>query len=120
MKVSKMNEELIAKRIKEKVLIESFKYYFEILEKSNQEQFKDKYWNKAQELYNSISTENKENLKEFIKMVMIESVTELLAFIDGIATFDEQEYPFELYHNGTKVSGSLQEYLLMDIEDNGF
>ena len=51
---------------------------------------------------------------------MIESVTELLAYVDGIATFKEQEYPFELFCNGTKISGSLQEYLLMDIEENGF
>ncbi|MDO6855303.1 hypothetical protein Q4599_17095 [Cellulophaga lytica] len=115
-----MNEELIAKNIKNEVLIENFKRYFDILESSNKELFKDKYWSKAQQLYNSIDSENKENLKEFIKMVMIESVTEVLAFVDGIATFDEQEYPFELFYNNIKISGSLQEYLLMDIEGNGF
>lgn len=38
-------------------------------------------------------------------------------YVDGIATFKEQEYPFELFCNGTKVSGSLQEYLLMEIEE---
>lgn len=115
-----MDEELIAKNIKEEILVKNFKRYFEILEKSNQEKFKDKYWSKAQELYNSINDENKENLKVFIEMVMTESVTDLLAFVDGLTTFNEQEHPFELHCNNTKVSGSLQEYLLMDIEDNGF
>lgn len=48
---------------------------------------------------------------------MIETITELLAYVDGIATFKGQEYPFELFSNDTKVSGSLQEYLLMEIEE---
>jgi hypothetical protein len=50
-------------------------------------------------------------------MIMTETITELLAYVDGIATFNEQEYPFELFCNGTKVSGSLQEHLLMEIEE---
>jgi hypothetical protein len=53
-------------------------------------------------------------------MIMIESVSEILAIVDGIATFKRQGYPFELFYNGTKVSSSLREYLLMDIENNGF
>ncbi len=115
-----MNEELIAKEIKKEILYKNFDRYFDVLEKSNQEPFKNKGWRKAQLLYNSIDESNKENLKEFVKMIMIESATELLAYVDGIATFKEQEYPFELFCNGTKISGSLQEYLLMDIEENGF
>ena len=51
---------------------------------------------------------------------MIETVSEMLSFVDGIATFKDKKYPFELMYNGTKISGRLQEYLLMDIEDNGF
>ena len=50
-------------------------------------------------------------------MIMTETITELLAYVDGIATFNEQEYPFELFWNGTKVSGNLQEHLLMEIEE---
>jgi hypothetical protein len=115
-----MKEELIASEIKNEILAKNFNRYFDILEKSNQEPFKNNSWRKAQLLYNSIDESNKENLKDFIKMVMIESVAEILAYVDGIATFKEQKYPFELFYNGTKVSGSLQEYLLMDIEDNGF
>lgn len=115
-----MNEELIAKEIKNVILIENFKRYFDTLEKSGQEPFKNSNWRKAQLLYNSLDESNRDDLKEFIKMIMIETVSEVLSFVDGIATFEEQKYPFELMYNGTKVSGSLQEYLLMDIEDNGF
>ena len=53
-------------------------------------------------------------------MIMIETVSDILSFVDGTATFKNQQYPFELMCNGKKVSGSLQEYLLMDLEDNGF
>lgn len=115
-----MNEKQIASEIKIEILVKTFNRYFDILEKSNQEPFENSSWRKAQLLYNSIDESNKDNLKDFIKMIMTESITEILAYIDGVATFKEQEYPFELFYNGTKVSGSLQEYLLMDIEDNGF
>lgn len=116
-----MNEELIASEIKNEILIKNLTRYFDILEKSSQQPvFKNSSWSKAQLLYHSIDESNKENLKELLKMVMIETTTEVLAYIDGIAMFKEQKYPFELFCNGTKVSGNLQEYLLMDIEDCGF
>jgi len=115
-----MNEVFIAREIKKEILVKQFNRYFDILEKSKQEPFKNNSWQKIQSLYNSIDENNKENLKEFAKMIMIESITELLAFVDGIATFNGQEYPFELSCNGTKYRGNLQEYLLMDIEENGF
>ena len=115
-----MNEELIASEIKKEILVKNFNRYFETLEKSEQEIFKNARWRKAQLLYNSINEENKNNLKEFTKMIMLESVSKILAYIDGIAMFKEQQNPFELLCGDTKVSGSLQEYLLMDIEDNGF
>lgn len=115
-----MNEETIAKDIKHVILIDNFKRYFDTLEGSNQVPFKNISWRKAQLLYNSLNHVDRENLKEFVKMIMIETTSEILSFVDGIATFKEQQYPFELMCNGKKVSGSLQEYLLMDIEDNGF
>lgn len=115
-----MNEEIIAKDIKHVILIDNFKRYFDTLEGSNQVPFKNISWRKAQLLYNSLNHVDRENLKEFVKMIMIETISEILSFVDGIATFKEQQYPFELMCNGKKVSGSLQEYLLMDIEDNGF
>lgn len=116
-----MNEELIAKEIKKEILIKNFTRYIEILGKSSEQPaFKNSSWHKAQLLYNSIDESNKENLKELLKMVMIETTTEILAYIDGITMFKEQENPFELFCKETKVSGNLQEYLLMDIEDCGF
>ena len=115
-----MTEEAIAKEIKNEILVNNFKRYFDTLEDSCQEPFKNSSWRKAQLLYNSLNYTNKENLQEFVKMIMIETTSEILSFVDGIATFKDQQYPFELMCDGKKVSGSLQEYLLMDIEDNGF
>ncbi|MDO4729563.1 MAG: hypothetical protein Q4B43_11250, partial [Bacteroidota bacterium] len=71
-------------------------------------------------LYSSLNEIDKENLHEFVKMIMTETLSDILSYIDGIAVFKEQIYPFELMYGGTKVSGNLQEYLLMDIEDNGW
>ena len=115
-----MTEEFIAKEIKDIILVENFKRYFETLEDSSQEPFKNKSWRSGQLLFNSLDNSNRKHLQEFVKMIMIETTSEILSFVDGIATFKEQQYPFELMCNGKKVSGSLQEYLLMDIEDNGF
>ncbi len=115
-----MNDKSIAHEIKKEILVKSFNRYFFELEKAGQKSLVDNYWRKAQLLYNSLDESNKENLKAFIQMVMMESISEMLAYIDGDAQFKGQEYPFELLHNGTKVSGSLMEYFLMDIEMNGF
>ena len=113
-----MDEKLIAQNIKEEIFRKEYERYFRILEEGlNKEPYKNFYWQKAQALYNSIDKDNRNNLREFVKMIMIETITELLAYIDGIATFNEQEYPFELFCNGTKVSGNLQEYLLMEIQE---
>lgn len=113
-----MNEEIIVNEIKQEILKKEFDRYFNTLEEGiKKAPYKNPYWNKAQALYNSIDENNRDNLKEFIKMIMIENTTELLAYIDGIATFNGQEYPFELHYNGTKVSGNLQELLLMKIEE---
>ena len=106
-----MTEEFIAKEIKDIILVENFKRYFETLEDSSQEPFKNKSWRSGQLLFNSLDNSNRKHLQEFVKMIMI---------VDGTATFKNQQYPFELMCNGKKVSGSLQEYLLMDLEDNGF
>ena len=113
-----MDEKLIAQNIKEEIFRKEYERYFRILEEGlNKEPYKNFYWQKAQALYNSIDKDNRNNLREFVKMIMIETITELLAYVDGIATFNEQEYHFELFCNGTKVSGSLQEHLLMEIEE---
>lgn len=114
-----MDEESIAHAIKKEILNKNFNRYFDALDKAGQDPLINESWHKAQLLYYSIDENNKDNLKTFIKMIMTETITEFLAYIDGIATFRDQEYPFELFYNKKKVSGSLQEYLLMDIEDNG-
>ena len=110
----------IAKEIKDIILVENFKRYFETLEDSSQEPFKNKSWRSGQLLFNSLDNSNRKHLQEFVKMIMIETVSDILSFVDGTATFKNQQHPFELLCNGKKVSGSLQEYLLMDLEDNGF
>ena len=113
-----MDEKLIAQNIKEEIFRKEYERYFRILEEGlNKEPYENFYWQKPQALYNSIDKDNRNNLREFVKMIMTETITELLAYVDGIATFNEQEYPFELFWNGTKVSGNLQEHLLMEIEE---
>jgi DNA polymerase/3'-5' exonuclease PolX len=67
LKIKYMNEESITKDVKNEILIKNFNRYFEILEKSNQEPFKNNSWREIQLLYSSLDEDNKENLKEFAK-----------------------------------------------------
>ena len=101
-------------------MLKILKRYFETLEDSSQEPFKNKSWRSGQLLFNSLDISNRKHLQEFVKMIMIETVSDILSFVDGTATFKKSTASFELMCNGKKVSGSLQEYLLMDLEDNGF
>ena len=107
-----MTEEFIAKEIKDIILVENFKRYFETLEASSQEPFKNKSWRSGQLLFNSLDNSNRKHLQEFVKMIMIETVSDILSFVDGTATFKNQQHPFELMCNGKKVSGSLQEHCI--------
>ena len=106
-----MNSEEIAILFR-KEMRKDFEYYFKVLN--------DIYWNSAQELYNSISEKNKENLKIFIQLIITEVTTNMFSFVDGIATFNELEGPLELYCNGIKVGGSIEEYLRIFFEEEGF
>ena len=103
-----MTEEFIAKEIKDIILVENFKRYFETLEDSSQEPFKNKSWRSGQLLFNSLDNSNRKHLQEFVKMIMIETVSDILSFVDGTATFKNQQYPFQLMCNGKKVV--LQEF----------
>ena len=60
-----MNSEEIAILFR-KEMRKDFEYYFKVLNKLSGKSVKDIYWSSAQELYNSISEKNKENLKIFI------------------------------------------------------
>lgn len=53
-----MTEEFIAKEIKDIILVENFKRYFETLEDSSQEPFKNKSWRSGQLLFNSLDNSN--------------------------------------------------------------
>ena len=50
-------------------------------------------------------------------MVMSETISDILGYLDGIATFEGQAEPLELFCKGEKVSGDLQEYFLMYLEE---
>jgi hypothetical protein len=114
-----MNSEEIAILFR-KEMRKDFEYYFKVLNKLSGKSVKDIYWNSAQELYNSISEKNKENLKIFIQLIITEVTTNMFSFVDGIATFNELEGPLELYCNGIKVGGSIEEYLRIFFEEEGF
>lgn len=114
-----MNSEEIAILFR-KEMRKDFEYYFKVLNKLSGKSVKDIYWNSAQELYNSISEKNKENLKIFIQLIITEVTTNMFSFVDGIATFNELEGPLELYCNGIKVGGSIEEYLRIFLKKKVF
>ena len=94
-----MTEEFIAKEIKDIILVENFKRYFETLEYSSQEPFKNKSWRSGQLLFNSLDNSNRKHLQEFVKMIMIETVSDILSFVDGTATFKNQQL-FLMFNDG--------------------
>ncbi|MET3047554.1 hypothetical protein B0A56_12895 [Flavobacterium columnare NBRC 100251 = ATCC 23463] len=113
-----MTDEQLSIEIKKEIIVKNLERYFDTLENSK-EVFVNNSWRKVQILFESLNDENKENLKEFVKMILIETTTDLLSFIDDLTRFEGQSEGLELRYNDEKISGSLQEYLLMDIEDNG-
>ncbi|WP_298479628.1 hypothetical protein [uncultured Maribacter sp.] len=72
-----MNSEDLAKNIKT-LLVQQHKNYFSTLNNATTG-FKDPYWLAGQKVFNSMNEENKEDLKAFIQMCIVDTATEILA-----------------------------------------
>ncbi|GJH39498.1 hypothetical protein RCZ04_00480 [Capnocytophaga sp. HP1101] len=113
-------EDIIVKQIYNVVFEQALKRYIDLLKEGRvREPYKEPHWQKGQALYNQLNEEGREHFKSFLSMVMSETIADILGYLDGIASFEGQPEPFELFCNGEKVSGDLQELFLMDLEAKG-
>lgn len=99
----------------EEIFTENFNYYFDHL--PNPIEGKDEFWTNSKKLYHSLDEEQKEQLKYFTKLVMMDTVSSIFAKLDNVSSYAKQEGEFELKLNDKVISGDLQEYFFMQIEE---
>ena len=115
-----MQQEAIVKEISNVIFEKELERYIQLLEEGRERApYKEPNWKKGQALYNKLDEEGREAFKSFLSMVMSETVSDILGYLDGIATFEGQTEPCELFCKGEKVSGDLQEYFLLYLEEKG-
>jgi hypothetical protein len=100
--------------IKNEILAEAFNYYFNSL--ATPVSGPDKYWKNSKELYSSLDSEQKDKLKIFTRLVMIDTISSIFGKLDNISSYSNQEGMFELTINGNVISGDLQDIFLAEIE----
>ncbi|OCG64597.1 hypothetical protein A9G48_00330 [Gilliamella sp. wkB18] len=110
-----MNDKEFIENLKKEILNEAYNYYFDSLKKSLNGT--DKSWLDSKELYNSLDDKQKERLKSFIRLVMIDTISSILGKLDNISSFSNQKGLFELRLNDKVISGDLQDIFLEQMEN---
>lgn len=111
-----MNDVELVNSLKKEILNDAYNYYFNHLNtppiKGGVED-----WNDGKELYSQLNEMQRQKLKTFIRLVMIDTLSTVFAKLDNVSSFANQEGFFELTLNGEIISGDLQEIFLMQIEE---
>ena len=67
-----MTEEEFVKHLKEEILSDAFNYYFETL--PTPIKGIDRYWEKSKQLFHSLNDEQRNQLKVFTQLIMIDTI----------------------------------------------
>ena len=111
-----MTGEEFVKHLKEEILSDAFNYYFETL--PTPIKGTDRYWEKSKQLFHSLNDEQRNQLKVFTQMIMIDTISTIFSKLDNLSSYANQEGFFEVTLNGNVISGDLQEIFLMSIEED--
>jgi hypothetical protein len=74
-------------------------------------------WQAGMTVYKKLGEEERALMFRFLGMVAKDTVSSVLAILDGVVFVEGQEAPLALTHNGAALSGDLQDIFLEEMED---
>ncbi len=110
-----MKKELIT-AIYNSILIENFKIYKDLLEKTKIGSKTTKYWIETLNFYERMSETDKSVLLKIIEQTMIDTISNMLGIIDGSSTAYNFDKEIKLTIDGHDVDGDLQDLFLELVE----
>lgn len=112
-----MNEKFVEKIYK--VIVEDgVGEYKNLLDNTLVKNATDKYWIKALELYEKLSSEEKEKMLKFAELIMIDTISSVFGILDGSSTLSGGNFEFEVKINGISTEDELQDTFLEFVEEN--
>lgn len=112
-----MNEKFVEKIYK--VIVEDgVGEYKNLLDNTPLKNVTDKYCIKALELYEKLSSEEKEKMLKFAELIMIDTISSVFGILDGSSTLSEETFEFDVMINGVSTENELQDTFLEYVEEN--
>ena len=110
-------KEMFVKSLYETIVSDK-ELYRNQLDSSNINKVKEEYLKQVLGIYINASEEKKNALIDFIKLVMIDTISNVLGIIDGSSTLNGCDAEIKLYLNDADTEGELQDLFLEYVEEN--
>lgn len=107
-------EEFVA-GLRQTIVEENAEIYRDLFETT--EAATDPYWTRALAFYAALDNDQKCVFCEILRQVAIDSVSNLLAVLDGATVLDGQDQQFLLQSGSDQISGELQNLFLQQFDE---
>ena len=111
-----MNARAMAAGLKQRVVDENVGLYATVLDSTGAAT--EPAWIDAMRLYRSLAAEDQDAFMAFVRNAVIDSVSSVLAIVDGVSVLDGQEGEVVMTCGRDVVSGDLQSEFLVLFEDS--
>jgi len=106
-----MNEKFVEK-IYKTIVEDGVGEYKNLLDNTALKNTTDKYWINALELYEKLTSEEKEKMLKFAELIMIDTISSVFGILDGSSTLSGGDFEFEVRINGISTEDELQDTFL--------
>ena len=112
-----MNEEFI-KKLYKTIVTDGIGEYHNLLENTNCKDATDRHWISTLELYEQLSSEEKEKMLKFAELIIIDTISSVFGIFDGSSTLSGGDFEFDIKINGVNTENELQDTFLEYVEEN--
>lgn len=115
-----MDKKVLIEKLYQLVAKENVEIYKDLFDNTDVGDATDSYWKESLEMYKHLSGKEKRVFLNVIRQIGIDTVSTILALLDGVTLLDGQEDDFILKFEKTneKLNGDLQDLFLEYDENN--
>lgn len=105
-----MTPEEFARQVRNSVIDENLLIYKDLFSSTDEQAASDHYWKRALRLYAKLDSSDQGVLFEMIRQVMVDTISNVFAVLDGVSQLDGFTGEFNLLTNTSteKLNGELQ------------
>jgi len=114
-----MTPQDFVRQIRSSVVEENLFLYKDIFTSTDPQTATDPHWKPALTLYGKLDSEDKNVMFDIVRQVMVDTISNVFAVLDGVSQLDGQVCEFSLTSNSgsQRINGELQDRFL-ELEEN--